>query len=215
MKQSIRTLLMLVAISISCSVVYAATPLRNGDLRFQESCRGTMNDAIKGVTTSISGYQFTHVGIVWIHQKDTFVIEATRPRVAITPLKEFLLPEAEKACPPVSVLARMKPRFQSLIPQAIEEARRLVGKDYDSAFILNNDMYYCSELIYEIFLKANQNVPVFTLNAMTFKAPGSKDFTPEWVEHYKKLGQPIPEGEPGINPGAMSKADVIEILGEL
>ena len=125
MKQSIRTLLMLVAISISCSVARAATPLRNGDLIFQESCRGTMNDAIKGVTTSISGYQFTHVGIVWIHQKDTFVIEATRPHVAITPLKEFLLPEAEKACPPVSVLARMKPRFQSLIPQAIEEARRL------------------------------------------------------------------------------------------
>ena len=60
-------------------------------------------------------------------------------------------------------------------------------------------MYYCSELIYEIFLKANQNVPVFTLNAMTFKAPGSKDFTPEWVEYYKKLGEPIPEGEPGIN----------------
>ena len=76
MKQFIRTLLMLVAISISCSVARAATPLRNGDLIFQESCRGTMNDAIKGVTTSISGYQFTHVGIVWIHQKDTFFFQS-------------------------------------------------------------------------------------------------------------------------------------------
>jgi hypothetical protein len=79
---------------------------------------------------------------------------------------------------------------------------------------LDNDKYYCSELVYEIFLKVNNNEPVFNLNTMTFKAKNSDEFLPNWVEYYRKLGEAIPEGKLGINPGAMSKSDVLKIVFE-
>ncbi|MDR1809364.1 MAG: hypothetical protein LBR34_03030 [Prevotella sp.] len=205
---------MLLLSCIPCSALAVGNVgLQNGDLLFQEGCSGDVSDAIKGVTSSVDGYHFTHVGIVWINRSDTFVIEAIRPRVAVTPLRAYLHPDGE-ACPPLSVAARLKEPFRRLIPRAIEEALRLVGKEYDDAFVLNNDKYYCSELVYEIFLRANDGKPVFQLNTMTFKAKGSDGFMPEWVEYYAKLGLPVPEGESGINPGAMSRSEAVEIVGK-
>ena len=186
--------------------------LQTGDLIFQESCAGSMGSAIKEVTTSVEEYQFTHVGIVYIDENDSiFVIEATQPRVAKTPLLEYLYPEDEKDCPPVSVVGRLKPEYQHCVPKAIEEGLSLIGKEYDNGFVLGDDKYYCSELIYEILLEANGK-PVFPLNVMTFKSPETDQISSGWVEHFKKYNLPIPEGEPGINPGAMSRSDVIEII---
>lgn len=130
--------------------------LENGDLIFQESCEGNMGNAIKDVTSGIDGYNFTHVGMVWIDEvsDSIYVIEATHPKVRITPLDEYLKPK-DKDCAPRSVVGRLNSYYQSLIPQAIEEAKKLVGKDYDDAFDLQNDKYYCSELVYDAFMKAN------------------------------------------------------------
>lgn len=188
--------------------------LKNGDLIFQESCEGNMGEAIKDVTSSMEGYNFTHVGMVWINQSNDsiYVIEATHPKICITPLEEYLYPK-DKNCAPRSAVARLKEKYQNLIPLAIEEAMKHIGKDYDDAFDLKNDQYYCSELIYEILLKANNNKEVFPLNIMTFKAKDSDSFSQNWITHFEKLNIPIPEGELGINPGAMSKqTDVIDII---
>ncbi|MDU1903434.1 MAG: YiiX/YebB-like N1pC/P60 family cysteine hydrolase [Dysgonomonas sp.] len=187
---------------------------QNGDLIFQESCEGNMGEAIKDVTSGIAGYNFTHVGIVWVSEKNDsiYVIEATHPKVCMTPLQEYLYPK-DKNCPPISVVARLKDQYQPLIPQAIEEAKNHIGKDYDDAFDLKNDLYYCSELIYDILLKANSNTPIFPLNIMTFKSKDSDNFSPNWISHFEKQGIPIPEGELGINPGAMSKQkEIIDIV---
>lgn len=188
--------------------------LQNGDLIFQESCKGDMGDAIKDVTAGIAGYNFTHVGIVSIDaaSDEIFVIEATHPKVCITPLEEYLHPKGDK-CSPKSVVGRLKAEYQHLIPQAVGETDKLIGKDYDDAFDLNNDQYYCSELIYDILLKANNGTPVFPLNVMTFKSKETGEYSPNWVTHFEKLGIPIPEGELGINPGAMSQqSGVIDII---
>ena len=186
--------------------------LQNGDLIFQEACSGNMNKAIKEVTSGIEGYNFTHVGMVWIDSLGkTYVIEATHPRVCITPLQEFLYPK-DQLCPPKSVVGRLKEAYQPLIPLSIEEAKKQVGKEYDDAFDLNNDQYYCSELIYWALYKANQNKDVFPLNTMTFKSSPNGAYAPYWLEHFKKLQIPVPEGQLGINPGAMSRSDVISIV---
>ncbi len=188
--------------------------LQNGDLIFQESCSGDLGNAIKDVTYGVEGYNFTHVGIVWIDNStdSIYVIEATRPKVCITPLSEYLNPKEEK-CPPKSVVGRLKDLYQPLIPCAIIEAKKLVGKEYDHIFDLNNDQYYCSELIYDILLKANNNDAVFPLNVMTFKSKDTGEFSPNWIRHFEKLGVPVPEGEMGINPGAMSRqSDVLDII---
>lgn len=188
--------------------------LQSGDLIFQESCNGDMGEAIKDVTAGIAGYNFTHVGIVSIDatSNEVSVIEATHPLVCITPLEEYLHPQGDR-CSPRSVVARLKPEYRHLIPQALSETDKLIGKKYDDAFDLENDQYYCSELIYDILLKANNGTAVFPLNVMTFKSKETGDYSPNWVTHFGKLGIPIPEGKEGINPGAMSQqADVIDIV---
>lgn len=184
---------------------------QNGDLIFQESHQGTTNQAIKDVTSSIDKYQFTHVGIVYVDNNDSiFVIEATYPKVKMTPLDEYLYPEIEAH--PTSVVARLQKEYQGLIPNALNEALRLVGKEYDFAYDMNNDKYYCSELIYTIFEKANNGVPIFQLNPMTFKSDPQSEILPEWLEHFNKINLPVPEGELGCNPGEMSKSDIIDIV---
>lgn len=192
----------------------SAFTLQNGDIIFQEACSGNMNEAIKAVTTAIDGYNFTHVGMVWIDSlQQVYVVEATHPRVCVTPIAEFLVPPGKADCPPVSVVGRLKTAYQPLIPQALNEAKQHVGKLYDDDFDLKNDTYYCSELVYLALFKANHNQPVFPLNVMTFKSAQTGEYAPYWVRHFQKQGVPIPEGELGINPGAMSKAaDIIDIV---
>jgi len=186
--------------------------LQTGDLIFQESCSGDMGSAIKEVTSGIDQYHFTHVGMVYIDDNDSiFVLEATHPKVAVTPLQEYLYPKGE-TCFPVSVIGRLKSEYQHCIPQAIQEGFIHIGKEYDDGFVLGNDKYYCSEYIYEILLKANNGIPVFPLNVMTFKSPDSDEITEGWKEYFEKHNLPVLEGELGINPGAMSKSDVIDIV---
>lgn len=209
MKKHIVTLLLL----FSASVAGQEFKLKNGDLIFQEACPSDSDNPIKQVTSSIESYRFTHVGIVYIDDNDcVFVLEATPPKVVLTPLDEYLHPPKSKGCYPVSVAGRLKDTFQPLIPKALEIGFSLIGKEYDYGFVLNNDKYYCSELIYEILRKANNEQEVFPLNVMTFKAQGTGETASGWVEHFNKHGLPVPEGEKGINPGAMSCSDVIEIV---
>ena len=186
--------------------------LQRGDLIFQEDCASGTDSTIKAVTASIGDYQFTHVGIVYIDDNDSiYVLEATRPKVAKTPLNEYLYP-GEKGCYPKSVVGRLKEEYRHSIPDALSEGLALIGKDYDDGFILGNDKYYCSELIYEILLRANHGIPVFPLNTMTFKSADTEEVTDGWKEYFGKYNLPIPEGEPGINPGAMSSSYAIDIV---
>lgn len=187
--------------------------LQNGDLIFQESYLGTTTKAIKGVTSSAHNYQFTHVGIVYIDNNDSiFIIEATHPNVKMTPLSEYLYPSTDTESYPTSVVARLQEKYQKLIPNALSEALKLIGKEYDFAYDMNNDKYYCSELIYIIFEKANNGIPIFQLNPMTFKSDPQGEILLEWIEHFNKIGLPVPEGEPGCNPGGMSKSNIIDIV---
>ncbi|MCX8744093.1 hypothetical protein J3U68_01530 [Snodgrassella sp. B3882] len=199
---------LLISLSVNAQTIFH---LQKGDLIFQEACDGGMNSAIKAATQGIEGYNFTHVGIV--EQKNNgkyYVIEATHPKVRITPLQTYLHPKNK--CTPRSVVGRLKPPYLSLIEPALIQARLKVGKKYDDAFDINNDQYYCSELIYQIFKEANHGQEVFPLQAMTFKSKETGEFPPYWVEHFKKLALPIPEGQPGNNPGDMSRSNLIEIV---
>lgn len=186
--------------------------LENGDLIFQEACPGNLENSIKEVTRSIDNHQFTHVGIVYIDNNDSiYVLEATRPQVVLSALPEYLYPKG-RTCHPKSVVGRLKPEYKHLIPDALEIGFTLIGKDYDYGFVLDNDKYYCSELVYEILRQANSWKDVFPLNIMTFKSNTTGETTQGWIDYFDHLGLSIPEGEPGINPGAMSQSDVIDII---
>jgi len=191
----------------------SAFRLKSGDLIFQESYNGSLGSAIKDVTSSIEEYQFTHVGIVYIDNDEAyFVLEATRPYVKLTPLSEYLYPNKEAGHYPKSVVARLKQEYQHIIPSALDEGMALLGKPYNEAFDLESDAYYCSELIFHILRKANDDKDVFPLNEMTFKSADTGEYSNGWITHFERLGIPIPEGKPGINPGAMSQTEVVDIV---
>lgn len=204
---------------LQCICTYSfALNLKNGDLIFQESCSGDKTgDAIKNVTNSSANYHFTHVGIVYIPDSTSniYVIEATPPLVRMVSLDAFINKFTEDGCTPISVVGRLKESYQEYIPNAINEALSLVGKEYDYGFILGNNKYYCSELIYDIFFKANNEVPLFDLNVMTFKQTNSNKFDENWIKYFKEKQLEIPEGQMGINPGAISLSAKINILGKL
>lgn len=210
----IRSAAWLLAASLTWPI-YARQPtpfsLHNGDLIFQEACQDGMGDAIKATTTGRDGYEFTHVGMVWIPaDKHVRIIEATEPKVTVTPLADYLHPRNQ--CTPRSVVGRLKAPYRPLIPQAIRFARQKIGKPYDNAFDIHNDQYYCSELIYQVFKEANHGQPVFPLTAMTFKSKETGTFPAYWVKHFQQLHLPIPEGQPGNNPSDMSRSGLIDIV---
>ncbi len=187
--------------------------LENGDLIFQESCPKDKDNPIKQVTNSIDSYQFTHVGMVYINSTGkVYVLEATIPEVKLTPIHEYLYPSESKECYPVSVVGRLKKEYRHLIPDALNIGLTLTGKAYDHGFIPDNDKYYCSELIYCILKEANGGNDVFPLNVMTFKSKDTGQTAKGWIEHFNTHNLEIPEGKPGINPGAMSKSGRIDII---
>jgi hypothetical protein len=187
--------------------------LQEGDLLFQDLDCGPLCDAIEKVTTGYRGASFSHVGIAAKDAGGNFVvIESSSNGVTSTPLQTFLNSSSDERGRPKVVVGRLKPAFYRLIPSAIREAFALKGKPYDKVFAINNDSFYCSELIYEMFLRANNNRPVFTLQPMTFKDPDTGVILPAWEQYFSKLGVSVPEGEPGINPGGISRSPVLSII---
>jgi hypothetical protein len=181
--------------------------LQAGDLLFQ-STRGDLGGAIEEVTQGVNGNNFSHVGMLVPDSSGGLqVIEAFGDRVQLTSLDSFLRRGTS------TIAARVKDEYRPLLPAAIAFAIRQTGVPYDDAYLYDNGKYYCSELIYDAFLFANHGQPFFILEPMTFKSSAAGEFPEEWVIHYQALGIPIPEGEPGCNPGGLSRSDKITILG--
>ena len=176
--------------------------LQPGDILFQDLDCGAACDAIEKVTVGANGMDFSHCGIVVVMDGEYKVVEAYG-NVRATPVADFVSRIKDVNGKPKILAGR--PDNKSLAAASADIAQQFIGKGYDDAFDLTNDSYYCSELVYECYRKGNGNKPYFMLNLMTFKEPGTDEIMPFWKEYYKKLNKSVPEGEPGINPGAMSR----------
>ncbi len=193
---------------LSSIVSWAQHPeLKEGDFIFQNLNCGPMCEAINEVTFGYEGQKFNHIGLVIKQEEELFVIEANWPKVRVVSLEAFL-----NYTPNPQYLGRLKDSFKHLIPEAVSFALKQIDTPYDSAFIYDNDAYYCSELIYDAFKAANGS-PVFQLYPMTYKSPNSNEFFPIWIDYYNQLDVEIPEGLPGCNPAGMSLSDKLDILG--
>ena len=218
--RSIKWTLLLLSISVAvlgCNQINfeedSSFVLQRGDLLFQDLDCGTLCDAIEKVTTGFQGANFSHVGIVTKNDSDNFVvIEAVSSGVKVTPLRTFLDRSFDAKHRPKVVVGRLKMPYRHLIRSALKEALTLKGKAYDKVFAIDNETYYCSELIYEIFSRANGNNPVFNLQPMTFKDPDTGKILAAWEDYFSKLGVSIPEGKPGVNPGGISRSSVLSII---
>lgn len=182
-----------------------------GDLLFQDIDCGPLCDAIEEVTVGINGAKFSHIGLVVHKGSEIFVLEAISAGVVFTPLEEFLTRSLDKNGKPKVLVGRVKQPYQKLIPRAVKYASAFEGSVYDTVFSMTNNAWYCSELIYQSF-KTVSKIEFFELGPMTFKSPETDSIFHIWQEYYFCMGADVPEGEPGINPGSISRSDRIEIV---
>jgi hypothetical protein len=186
---------------------------RPGDLLFEDLNGGPLCDAIEDVTIGYRGARLSHVGLAAKDEAGRIIVlEAVSKGVVATDLRAFLDRATDPNGRPRVIVGRLKAPYRRLIPAAIEEAGALKGKPYDRVFAIGNDVYYCSELVYEVFRKANGGRALFPLEPMTFKDPRTRQTQPAWEQYFEKLGVKIPEGEPGINPGGISRSPVLTIV---
>ncbi|MCH7415607.1 hypothetical protein MM213_19050 [Belliella sp. R4-6] len=199
----------LVIISFSCSTEFQ---FQEGDILFQDGDCGDFCDAIRKVTQGYDGRDFSHNGLLMKESGDWVVLEAIGKGVSKTPLQSFLDKHVDSNGNPKVMVGRLNQEYRHLIPAAIEEAQKHLGKPYDSVFDFENDAFYCSELIHFSFKAANGGEDFFTPKPMTYKDPDTGELFPIWGKYFDKLGVEIPEGKPGLNPGGMSLEPVLEMI---
>jgi len=189
--------------------------MQEGDILFQDYRCGALCDAIESVTKGKDNACFSHIGIVFKNDTQWQVLEAIGKDVHYTALQDFLNRSIDKNGNPRIWIGRVKKQWQHLIPSVKKESATYLGKAYDEKFIIGNNTYYCSELLYELFKKAYNNQDFFQLEPMTFKDTHTHQFLPIWKDYYQKLNCKIPEAELGINPASISRSNKLTIIKKL
>ncbi len=184
--------------------------LQEGDLLFQDLDNSALSESIEKATSDKQDFQISHMGILVKENHQFYVIEAY-DSVQKTPLKQFLKRSKDHFGKPKILVGRLKKPYRQYIPKAINSAKNLLGLAYDKQFLLNNNAYYCSELVYDVFL-TEDNKPIFTVKPMSFtnKETGKIDQT--WIDYFAKQNSTVPEGKLGCNPADYSKLDMINII---
>ena len=201
--------------------------LQVGDFLFQDLDSSPLCEAIESVTPGYNNGNFSHVGIIikggdpilqnvdskfeekyfYNLQQDYRVLEAIPAEVTTTRIDSFLNNSLDSLSNPKVIVGRLKVEYRYLIKDAIRFLNGKIGVKYDDEFLLNNEKYYCSELIYEAFKKED----VFELAPMNFMNKENK-IMPIWQNYYDKLNMKVPQGKLGINPGLMSISNKIDII---
>lgn len=167
--------------------------LMEGDMLFQISTSG-QGKAIQLATNS----PYSHCGILFRENNEWMVFEGVQP-VKKTKLSDWINRGEGH-----HYVSKRHKDAASLLTKAVkdkmkEEAKKLVGKNYDLTFEWNDDRIYCSELVYKIYQRGAgievgklQKLREFDLSNPIVKA--------KLVERY---GTKIPLDEPVISPGAI------------
>lgn len=194
--------------------------LHDGDLLFQLSECGS---AITDVTTGIDALPVEHVGIYLATDCDGRLREAEvvppcvleaipEGGVTLTPLDAFLARHVSADDLPLVLVGRVtQPDFD--VALSLEGALRYLGTPYDSLFMPDDRAIYCSELVQKSYV-TRLGREVFAAVPMTFR-DATGEILPHWEEFYTRLGLVVPEGEPGSNPGELSRRENVEIVARM
>jgi len=182
--------------------------LCEGDLLFTYS---DSTNAITAVTQGVDNYPIDHVGIAHYIGGEQYgllyVIEAISPNVCLTPIDSFVVHHSSQHATRIIVGRATDCDSQA----STQRALRYVGAPYDHYFMPSDSAIYCSELVLKSYVDRHGNT-LFSPIPMTFRDP-SGHITPFWQQHYAKRGLPVPQGEPGSNPGELSRRPQVTIIG--
>jgi len=175
--------------------------LLNADLIFVYGrSAGALDNAIMNSTGEI-----VHVGIIEVDNDSVYVIDAAGKGVSRRPLEAFLNGQRDSSgIMPKIIVKRLIDRDGA--ERFIQNAKDKIGLDYDWYYLEGNDKYYCSELVYDCYIREGEHI--FKAQPMNFR---NEDGTMPafWSELYDGLGVEVPEGMPGTNPNDMSKSDIL------
>jgi hypothetical protein len=187
-----------------------------GDLLFTQL--GPIENAISAVTEGYRGARVNHMGVVLRNNKGLFFLEAFPPEVRITQVDFFLRRSEDLESRPRYICARLKKENDTLIPRAIEYGLSKRNIPYDALYLTDEAFLYCSELVVDMFRSANNGMPFFFERPMSFRDLIAGEIHPAWVEYYSKFGMEVPQGEPGSNPGDISKdirLSIVHVEGDI
>lgn len=200
----------------------SVSDLRGGDLLFVVNGQG---NNITDVTDGVDGLGIDHIAVF----SDGNVVEAI-PEYGVVenPLDSFLVRLSDRE----SVLVG---RIEGVdVEESVANARKFLGRPYDDIFMPSDSAIYCSELVQKSFVfkdglkERDQNVKevdskatgswtkhfVFGTIPMSFH-DSTGNVTEFWTKFYSARGLAVPEGEPGTNPGQLSRDPNVKILGRL
>jgi len=188
--------------------------LKQGDLLFQNTGTGEIDNAIKEVTATSFSKNYSHVGMALQKDEKWFVVEAIpKEGISLTPLVQFLNRNKNKFNKSQTTVARLDSYYQPYISSAIAYATERINTPYDEIFLWDDNSYYCSELVYKMF--SSQDLPTdsipFLTHPMTF-SDSTGNPMPSWVSYYETRNQPIPEGIEGTNPNLMASSPHIQFV---
>lgn len=200
-KRSLFALLM----ALLATLAAPAQELLEGDLLF--SCSEESN-AITDVTSGVEQLPIDHVAVVHRIGGETgplYVIEAIKPMVCLTSIDTFLCKN------PQVIIGRVNIAFD--VRTSIKRCLHMVGKPYDDLYLPGDSAVYCSELVQMNYVD-EKGSPVFETVPMSFH-DATGHITDYWTEFYGTRGMAVPEGEPGTNPGELSRRPQVTIMGKL
>jgi len=161
---------------------------QTGDIIFH-----TSKTRLSFVTSVATKSQYTHVGMIIMKKNKPYVVEAAGP-VRINSLRRF----TNRGLGKKFVVLRYKNGLNKKQKRKlIREARRHIGKKYDSKFKWDDKKLYCSELVFKVYKKA--------LGIELNKPEKIGDYYSSWnpiISRYakKKYGKRIPLNEKIITP---------------
>lgn len=217
--KTVAVYMLLLLIALGCSSTNAPD-LKDGDLLFVVNGNG---NNITDVTVGVDGLGIDHVAVY----AEGNVIEAIpESGVVESPLDSFLVRLSENETVLVGRVDGLDVRA------SVDNARRLLGLPYDDIFMPGDSAVYCSELVQMSFVFSGQRgrgtaggadgtdgensaaEAVFATIPMSFHDSTGR-VTEFWTKFYAARGLAVPEGEPGTNPGQLSRDPNVRILGRL
>lgn len=206
-----RAFLLLFSLFVSASLPAAARGIdvQAGDLLFVTAGTAGLSEAIDDATARQDTPGFDHVAMIADRANGRTVLHADAKGSREQPLAEFMQ-EARAKHRQVFVY-RLTPPHRTAIADAIATARTLLGRPYNTTYVLSEDSYYCSDFIERAF-RAHH---VFALQPMNFRNRQTGEIAPYWTEFYRSRGMAVPQDAPGTNPNDMAASPVLQPLGRL
>lgn len=210
---NIKWVLLLVFTTFMALPTFAQKGLKHGDLLFNVSDTTSASEFAKSIVGSTKGVnkaKVSHVAILYKEKQGWYVLEATNKHgVWMCPLREYL-EAADKDADGCPLVLAGRVTGDVDIKTSISNARKYIGLKYDFTFDPSDAEIYCSELVQKSYVDKSGKL-IFAPIPMSFHDDEGR-ILPYWIEYYLQRDLDVPEGEPGSNPGAISRDSRVKIL---